>query len=66
MLEKEIEVFKNYVNNYDLNDPKISRKYYHSFRVMNYCVEIAKSLNLNEEEINLAGLIRLIARYWQV
>lgn len=47
MLEKEIEKFEKYVNNYNMEDENILRKYMHSFRVMKYSIEIAKGINLN-------------------
>lgn len=60
MLEKEIEKFKEYVNNYNMEDENIIRKYMHSFRVMNYSIEIAKSINLDNDKIKLCALIGLL------
>lgn len=60
--------FKNYVNNYDLNNPNIKRKVDHSLRVMDCSKKIAENLNLNEEQTKLATLIGLlhdIARFEQ-
>ena len=44
------------------------RKFHHSFRVMEFSKEIARSINLNEEDTNLAiiiGLLHDIARFEQ-
>ena len=38
---------KNYLDNYDIKDENILRKYKHSIRIMNYSIEIAKSLEGN-------------------
>lgn len=67
-IEKAKEEFLKYTSNYDASDSNIHRKIYHSLRVMELSTQIAKSLNLNEEEISLATLIGLlhdIARFEQ-
>lgn len=68
----DLEVAKNefmkYVSSYDSSITEIDRKIKHSLRVMEQSKNIAKSLNLNEEQINLATLIGLlhdIARFEQ-
>lgn len=55
--EKEFEIF---AKQYDLNYPKMKRKYKHSIRVMNNAGKIAESLNLNKDEIELSKLIGLL------
>ena len=68
-IEHVKEVFSKYVSNYDLNNDKILLKYNHSLRVAALCRNIAISLKLNDEEIQLAELIGLlhdIARFEQV
>lgn len=55
--KKEFEIF---VQQYDLEHPKIQRKLGHSYRVMENAGKIAESLNLSEEEIELARLIGLL------
>ncbi len=67
----DLDIFKEYVNNYDLSDYNISRKYYHSLRVRENSEKISKSLNLNDYDINLAmfiGLTHDIGRFsqWKV
>lgn len=63
-----VKVFDNYVKNYDMNDSSINRKYYHTFRVIENIKKLAKSLNLPDEDIELASVIALfhdIARFRQ-
>ena len=55
--KKEFEIF---VQQYDLEYPKMKRKLKHSYRVMENTGKIAKSLNLNEEEIEKAKIIGLL------
>lgn len=57
------ETFKNYVSNYDMNDQNIIRKFYHSYRVMDLCMLIAKDNNFNEDDMNIATLIGLLHDY---
>lgn len=63
-----IEVFNEYVNNYDMNNPKIKLKYDHSIRVMELSLKYARLLGFNKEDINLAyiiGLLHDIGRFEQ-
>lgn len=67
-LEKAKKEFLKYVENYDETKDMIRLKKYHSLRVMDISVKIAESLNLENEDIKLAGLIGLlhdIARFEQ-
>ena len=67
-IEKAKSEFDNYVKNYDMENEHINRKYYHTYRVMDRAGEIAKSINLSEDEINFAkiiGLLHDIARFEQ-
>lgn len=67
-IDKAIKEFIKYTENYDLTNDNIKRKQLHSIRVMKLCGIIAESLNLNEEQIELAKLIGLlhdIARFEQ-
>ena len=52
--------FKKYMGNYDLVNSEIERKVGHSYRVAEISGEIARSLNLTDEEIELATLIGLL------
>lgn len=68
-LKKALKEFKNYLKDYDLNDPKIKLKVIHTYGVMELSEYIARDLNLDEENINLAQLIGLlhdIARFEQL
>lgn len=63
-----IEAFQNYVNGYDLENPKIKLKYEHSFRVMELSHQYAVRLKWNEEDVRLAtaiGLLHDIGRFEQ-
>lgn len=55
--KKEFELF---VQQYDLEYPKMQRKLRHSYRVMENAGKIAESLNLCEDEIEIAKLIGLL------
>ena len=59
-LKRAVNVFENYVNNFDMDEENIKLKKDHTFRVMQNSIEMAKSLNLNEEDTNLAVLIGLL------
>ena len=59
-LENAKNEFKKYISNYDLNNPEITRKVGHSYRVAKISKKIAKSLNLEQEEIEVAELIGLL------
>ncbi len=67
-LDKAKEEFIKYTEYYDLTNENIERKQKHSLRVMQISEQIAKSLELSQEEIKLATLIGLlhdIARFEQ-
>ena len=52
--------FENYVGRYDKDNKKISGKISHSFRVMEQAKNVAKSIGLSKEEIDVATLIGLL------
>lgn len=60
MLEKAIDAFNKYVDNYDKKEKKINLKYNHSFAVMDLMGELAFRLKLSDEDIKLARLIGLL------
>lgn len=63
-----IEKFNKYIEQFDMTNEMISRKYYHTFRVANYAKELAKSENLNEQDTfisYLCGILHDIARFKQ-
>ncbi|MDO5557847.1 MAG: HD domain-containing protein [Clostridia bacterium] len=60
--------FIKYIMQFDLNDENITKKIFHTFRVMEISKKIAKSLNLNKEQIEIAeyiGLFHDISRFEQ-
>ena len=59
-LQKALNEYNNYIKNYDLKDEKISAKVAHMLRVKENSKMIAKSLNLNNEDVELAELIGLL------
>ncbi len=58
-MDKEIDLFNNYYNNFDKSNIIIKSKYNHTFRVVSYAESIAKSLNLNPEDITLSKICAL-------
>jgi len=58
-MEKELEMFKNYISNFDLTVGPIKMKEDHTYRVVDYAKEIAKSLDLSNDDINLAAICAL-------
>ena len=68
-LNKAKEEFEKYVKPYGRENVKICRKIDHSYRVLDVAEEIAKSLDLSEEDLELAKLIGLlhdIGRFEQI
>ena len=56
-MEKAKEEFIKYTGKFNLQDENIDRKQQHSLRVMKISNQLAKELELNEEQIQLAELI---------
>lgn len=68
-LLKVKEAFKDYISSYDINEPRICIKIIHMYHVAENCRKIAETLEISEEEQNLAELIGLlhdIGRFEQV
>jgi len=68
-IEKAKKVFDEYTKNYDINDGKVALKVAHILRVSELSRKIAISLNLSQEDIQLAELIGLlhdIGRFEQI
>lgn len=59
-LLKAKNAFKEYVQNYNIEDSKIQLKIKHTYRVVENSERISKMLNLAEEEQKLAQLIALL------
>lgn len=58
--KKAKAVFEDYVNYYNSEDEKVRLKIEHTYRVSGLCDRIADSLNLSEEDKDLAWLIGLL------
>lgn len=68
MKENTINQFIKYTNNFDILNSNIKRKQEHSLRVMNLSKDIATSLDLNNEKVEISciiGLLHDIARFRQ-
>lgn len=59
-IENAEKEFEKFIKQYDLENKKIKRKLGHSYRVMENAGKIAESLNLCNEEIEIARLIGLL------
>lgn len=59
-IQKALNEYNNYIKNYNLKDKKTSAKVAHMLRVKENSKMIAKSLNLNNEDVKLAELIGLL------
>ena len=62
MIDREIakDAFDKYTSNYDMSNKLIYLKYNHTYRTCEQSLGIAKSLNLNEEDTDIAYLIALL------
>ena len=63
------ETFDTYTSNYNLEDSKIRLKYDHTYRVADFCEQIARVQGLCEADIDLAwvlGMFHDIGRFEQV
>ena len=66
--KKYIDIFEDYVSNYNTQDPLIELKRTHSYRVAFHAANIAKSIKLEQEQIDIAyicGLFHDIGRFEQ-
>ncbi len=64
-----IDQFNAYAGQYNLEDPKNRLKYEHTYRVAGLCDRIAKSIDLTEEQQDMAwtaGMFHDIGRFEQV
>lgn len=67
-MQEAIKEFQKFAKMYDLSNPNIMRKFHHTFRVVEYAKDIARSEGLTEDDVNLAMLCALlhdIARFRQ-
>lgn len=67
--KKVLDAFAEYTSHYNCDDPKIKLKVDHTYRVADYCEQIADSLALSKEDVDLAWLIGMlhdIGRFEQI
>lgn len=67
--EKIEKRFHDYAFQYDLSDPKINLKYYHTYRVAALCEQIAHSVGLSDSDRDYAwmcGMLHDIGRFEQI
>lgn len=67
--EKVKKEFASYISDFDANDGKIKLKIDHTYRVADLCEQIANSIELDEDEVELAwllGMLHDIGRFKQV
>ena len=62
-IEELKKKFRKHVEHYDMNEVAINRKFYHSYRVMDFCLLLAKYNDFNEEDTNIAMLVGLLHDY---
>lgn len=68
-MEKAIKIFNQYIKQFNLKDKDIIQKYHHTFRVLEYALKIAQSLDLSSKDINIVGISALlhdIGRFYQI
>ncbi|MGN0256503.1 MAG: HD domain-containing protein [Chordicoccus sp.] len=61
--------FDEYTSHYNLADPKVKLKYDHTYRVADIADDIARSLSMSSEDVDLAwllGMLHDIGRFEQV
>ena len=66
--EKALAAFKEYTDRYDSSRDMIRLKIEHTYRVCGLCQQIARSLELSEEEVDIAwlsGLLHDVGRFEQ-
>ena len=59
-LDKAKIFYKEYISNYNPENPKIALKIAHIFRTAEKAKKIAINLNLSEEDVELAELIGML------
>ena len=57
------EEFRKHVEKYDMSENAIIRKFYHSYRVMDLAMLLAKYNNFNDENTKIAMLVGLLHDY---
>lgn len=59
-IQKAIDVFEEYINQFDTKDDRIKLKVIHTYEVCKMSVYISKDLGLSKEDVELASIIGLL------
>jgi len=62
-IEELKEAFRKHAQKYNMEETAINRKYYHSYRVMDFCMLLAKYNNFSNENTEIAMLVGLLHDY---
>ena len=68
-INESMQEFVRYAKTFDLKNPDIMKKFHHTFRVVEYAKDIARSLNLPGKDVALAmkcALLHDMARFKQL
>ena len=60
-----LKLFNNYIKTFDYKDKMILHKFHHTYRVMDFCEQIALSVNEDIKIAQLCGLFHDIGRFEQ-
>ena len=60
-----LKLFNNYIKTFDYKDKMILHKFHHTYRVMDFCEQIALSINEDIKIAQLCGLFHDIGRFEQ-
>ena len=55
-----IKEFVNYSKTYDMTNPTLMAEFHHTYRVVEYTKDIAKCLELSEEDTSIATFMCII------
>lgn len=67
--QKVLDAFAAYINPYDAQDPKVSLKIHHTYRVAALCEQIGRSIALEGTALDLAwlcGMLHDVGRFEQL
>lgn len=62
-MDERKEQFRKHFEKYDINEPAIKRKYYHSIRVCDLAILIAKYAGFNDSDTEIAAISGLLHDY---
>lgn len=64
-MKEYLKLFNNYIKTFNYKDKMILRKFHHTYRVMDFCKQIALSVNEDIKTAQLCGLFHDIGRFEQ-